>query len=270
VVDPSVLAEFGVDGQADVLPGGSRPVFRVGDLVLKRLSPTALEHDRSLELAPWLYEGLSRLPQVGFRLPRPVPTRDGAWITFDGWTASTYVEGRHARRGDLPACAEASVALHDALRALPKHPLLDQNQSVFGRADIACWGERPAEVHPAIAPLVDALYALRQPVDDLRRQVIHGDLNPENILVAPGQPPAFLDVAPFWRPPEFALAMFANWIGPRRGVRSVLRHFAGVPHFDQFLVRAGIRMLLIMTNLDGFEATSEARAARIILDYVSV
>ena len=131
-------------------------------------------------------------------------------------------------------------------------------------------GGPASHVRSAVAPLIDALYAARQPIGGLQNQVIHGDLNPENVLIAPGQPPALLDVAPFWRPPEFALAMFATWIGPRRGDPSVLRHFASVRHFDQLLTRAGIRMLLIMTNLDGFEAVSEARAARMILDYVPV
>src|SRR5215212_6027372 len=112
MVDPSVLAEFGVDGAADVLPGGSRPMFRIGNIVLKRLSPTALEHDRSLDLVPWLSEWLSRLPQEGFRLPRPIRTRDGAWMTADHWTASTFVEGRHTGPEDVPVCVEAIRHLH--------------------------------------------------------------------------------------------------------------------------------------------------------------
>jgi hypothetical protein len=123
-------------------------------------------------------------------------------------------------------------------------------------------------VHPEVEPLVGALYASRRPVNGLQDQLIHGDLNPENILVGPGLPPGFLDLAPFWRPPEFALALFANWIGPRRGDPAVLRHFAEVRHFDRLLIRAGIRMLLIMTDIDGFEASPEARAARVILDHV--
>ena len=265
-----VLEQFGVAGEPRPLPGGSRPVFRVGDLVLKRFGPGSLEHDRSLDLAPWLMEVLAHLPQVGFRIPRPVQTRDGRWLTDDGWTAWSYLEGRHATADDVPACTDAILALHRALRAVPKHPLLDHNQSKFGRADEACWGDTPDQVHPAVKPLVDALYGVRKPIDGLEAQLIHADLNRENILVAPGRPPAFLDLAPFWRPPEFALALFANWIGPRRGDPSVLRLFTDVRHFDQLLIRAGIRMLLIMTGqLDRFETSPEARAAQIILDHIT-
>ncbi|MDQ6669192.1 MAG: hypothetical protein M3069_00235 [Chloroflexota bacterium] len=128
---------------------------------------------------------------------------------------------------------------------------------------------------------MDRLYALRRPLDGLDSQLIHGDLNPGNILIARGLPPAFLDIAPFWRTAEFALAMFANWIGPRQGDASVLRHFSQVRHFDQLLIRAGIRMLLIMTELaernpdlfqhelDKFETSSEAQAVQIILEHLS-
>jgi hypothetical protein len=43
----------------------------------------------------------------------------------------------------------------------------------------------------------------------------------------------------------------------RRGDPAILRHFAEVRHFDQLLIRAGIRMLLlIMTDIDGFEGQS--------------
>ncbi|MDP8925045.1 MAG: aminoglycoside phosphotransferase, partial [Chloroflexota bacterium] len=77
------------------------------------------------------------LPTAGFRLPRSVPTRDGAWLAPDGWIATTYVPGRHATAEDVPACLAAIRALHEALRTVPKHPLLDRNNSVCGHADRA-------------------------------------------------------------------------------------------------------------------------------------
>jgi hypothetical protein len=237
--------------------------------VFKRVGPRSLEHDRSLDLVPWIAEFSTTVPQVGFRLPRPVQLPDGRWITADGWTAWTHVAGRHATRTDVPECIGGIVALHQALQTVPLHPLLRCNESTFGRADTACWGEKPDQVHPEVEPLVDALYASRRPVTGLQDQLIHGDLNPENILIAPGLPPAFLDLAPFWRPPEFALALFANWIGPRLGDQTVLRHFSAVRHFNQLLICAGIRMLLIrMTDPAGFAASPVARAARMILDHV--
>ena len=34
-------------------------------------------------------------------------------------------------------------------------------------------------------------------------QIVHGDLT-GNVLVAPGAPPAVIDISPYWRPPEYA------------------------------------------------------------------
>ena len=95
-------------------------------------------------------------------------------------------------------------------------------------------------------------------------------MNAENILIAPGLPPGFIDLTPFWARVDFALAMFANWIGPRRGDPTPLRHFGDVPHFDQLLIRAAIRMLLIVSHLEGIdEWEEEKKATEIVLDYIS-
>lgn len=269
--DQGVLDAFQLPREAVLLPGGSRATFRVGHAVPKRIRETSLESTHSPRLIQWLADISATVPQDGFRLPRPLRTTDGQWITPEGWTAWTFVEGRHATGDDVPACIAGIQAFHRALHGIPKHPLLDDNTTPWGKADRWCWGERPAWVHPVLAEHVDRLYALRRPVSDLQDQLIHGDLNPENVLIAPGVPPAFLDMAPFWRPPEFALGMFANWIGPRRGDVAVLRHFTVVPQFDQMLVRAAIRMLLVMSelgDLDGWDTCSEKRAAELVLAYV--
>jgi hypothetical protein len=79
----------------------------------------------------------------------------------------------------------------------------------------------------------------------LRPQLIHGDLNPDNILVASDAPPALIDMAPYWRPAGFALAVLAYWLGPAVGNSTVLTGFEAVPAFDQLLVRAALRSVLV-------------------------
>ena len=264
----NVLDDFGVAGTPRVLPGGTRRVYRVGQAVFKRLHQTSLENSKSLRLHAWLAPCLQRVPENGFRLAKPIPTKNGAWLTPDCWTAWTYVDGQPATSADVPSCIDAIQALHAALRDVPNHALLEVNSTIFGQADRASWDVRPAQVDPRVEPLLDALYGLRRPVEGLTDQLIHGDLNPGNLLVAPGLPPGFIDVAPFWRPVEFALGMFANWIGPREGNATVLGAFRDVPSFDQMLIRAAIRMLLIMDDLSDWEASSERRAAEIVLDWV--
>lgn len=267
-----LLRQFDLEGEPLLLPGGSTQTFRVGNAVLKQVKETSLENNHSPSLAQWIADFYSRIEPAGFRLPQPLAATDQSWITADGWTASRFVEGRHANVADIPACIEAIRALHAALKPIPKHPLMEDNRTPWGYAHRWCWGDKPAFVQPQLRPLVDQLYALRQPVEGPEWQLIHGDLNPENILIAPDLPPAILDFSPFWGPPDFALAIFANFIGPRRGDASVLHHFETIPAFAQLLLRAGIRMLLVMAvinHLEDWETCSEKRAAELIVDYIS-
>jgi aminoglycoside phosphotransferase (APT) family kinase protein len=123
-------------------------------------------------------------------------------------------------------------------------------------------------VHPLLAGLVDELYARYKPLPSPSCQLIHGDLNPDNVLMAPGGSPGFIDFTLFWAPVDFAIAMFANWIGPRRGDLSVLRYFEDIAGFHQLLLRAAVRMLLIVSELggvEGWERAPEKEAAELVL-----
>jgi Ser/Thr protein kinase RdoA (MazF antagonist) len=161
-------------------------------------------------------------------------------------------------------------ALHQRLSNVPKHPALDSNKTAWGVAHRHCFSERPDWVHPLVAPLLDDLYVRIKPLPQLPFQLIHGDLNPDNVVVLKGQPPGFIDFTPFWAPVDFAVAMFANWIGPRRGDTSVLGAFSNEPHFEQFLLRASIRMLLVVSELRGVgDWRTERDAAKLVLSYIS-
>ena len=225
-----ILRQFGLRAELDQLPGGSHPTFRAGRAVLKHVEETSLENNHSPQLMEWIADFTPRLDGRGFRLPQPIATVDGRWMTDTGWTP-------------------------------------------WGKAHRWCFGRQPAVAQPQLQPLVRQLYALRRPISTSPAQLVHGDLNPENILIAPGLPPAFLDLSPFWAPPEFALAMFANWIGPRRGDIAVLRHFAAIQDFRQILIRAAIRMLLVMAVIDylrDWETSSEKRAAELVIQVAAM
>jgi Ser/Thr protein kinase RdoA (MazF antagonist) len=269
MIPEHVKESFGLAGPIEHLPGGTEPAYRAGNVVVKRIHAGSLETEHSLELAPWLAGELAQVEAHGFRLARPVATRDSEWMLEDGWAVWSYVEGHPPEAEDIPDVIGAVYALHASLRKVAKHPLLDQNTSAWGFAHRHCWGNRPEHVHPTLAGLVDGLYSRYQPLPPISCQLIHGDLNAENILVAPGQPPGFIDFTPFWAPVDFAVAMFANWIGPRQGDVSVLWHFEHIPHFDQLLFRAAVRMLLIVSELEGvagWERAPEKRAAELVLD----
>lgn len=260
---------FRLEGQARRLPGGSRPAFRVGDVVVKRLHARSLETEHSLELAPWLAGELARVEEQGFRIARPVAAQDGRWMLADGWAAWTFVEGRPAEPQDVPEVIAALQALHGRLRQVEKHPLLDENTTAWGLAHHRCWERSMEGLHPRLGGLVEALYARYERLPPLECQLIHGDLNAENVLLAPGRAPGVVDFTPFWAPADFAVAMFANWIGPRKADMSVLPYFENVPHFDQLLLRAAVRMLWVVSELEGvqhWETAPEKRAAELVLE----
>jgi aminoglycoside phosphotransferase (APT) family kinase protein len=59
---------------------------------------------------------------------------------------------------------------------------------------------------PAFADLADRLLSFPTPPG--RPQLVHGDLT-GNVLFAPGQPAAVIDISPYWRPPSYAEAVVA-------------------------------------------------------------
>ena len=272
MIPDHVQRAFASTGPAVCLSSGTRPAYRVGNVVLKQLRRTSLESEHSLELAPWLAAELAQIEQVGFRFSMPLATFDNRWVLDDGWTAWTFVKGRPASAADIPTVITAIRAFHEKLGHVSKHPLLDENTTAWGIAHRHCWKNRPDWVHPMLAELVVELYTRYRPLPSLRCQLIHGDLNVDNILVTPGQPPGFIDFTPFWAPVDFAIAMFANWVGPRRGDVQVLRHFGDIPYFRQLLLRSAVRMLLIVSELNGvvgWEKATEKRAAELVLDWLS-
>lgn len=236
---PSTQAaeEFGAPKSAVPLSGGEGRTWRAGDVVLRR------EHPEDAEEASWTADLFAGLREEGFRVPRPVRARSGGWLV-DGFSAWTFIGGRPATRADGPAVAAAVAAFHCALVGVPRPLYLDQRTGPFADADRGAWGELPPVDGPA-GDVLPALAALRGPVGGLTDQLIHGDLNPDNVLVAPGLAPAIIDLAPYWRPAPFASAVAAFWLGPYRGDTEVLAAFEHVPAFDQMLLRACVRTLLI-------------------------
>jgi hypothetical protein len=265
--DVGTLNAFGLTGQEPVaLPYGEGRSYKVGAVVLKDV-----RHD-AVEVVRWAADLHAGIGEDGFRIARPVPVgrrdgdgeptsvehrdvgaeampvRDGGWVTEGGWLATRFIEGGHDYRQQVPACIGAIERYHLALKAHPRPAFFDTLDGPFRRADRDAFGERPDRVHPELAAQIDALYALRRPLVGLGEQLIHGDLNPSNLLIADGLPPGIIDIAPYWRPAGFALAVFAYWIGPWRNRPDLLDHFAHVDQFDQLLVRAGLRMLLYMSE----------------------
>ena len=247
-----VLAAFGATSPPVLLPGGERRTYRCGNIVLRS------ENKAEVEDALFVADLFATIVETEeFRVPRPVPAAEGTWLADGHWTAWTYLDGRQATRDDAPELVRALEAFHRALADAPYPELLERRMSPYGRADRGAFGAAPSVHHERLAEVLEGLYVLRRPVDGLHDQVIHGDAGVHNILIEPGLPPAVIDMALYWRPPEFALAVAAFWMGPYLHDRTALQYFEHVPEFDQLLLRACIRSLLVM---DGFGYQQELSA----------
>jgi uncharacterized protein (TIGR02569 family) len=240
VVPAAVLEAFGLPERGEPLPGGERRCFRHDRAVLKPVDDDAE--------AEWSAQLLSGLAPDGFRLARPLRSRDGRWLV-DGWSATELVAGETGPAGRWPELLKAGRAFHAALAGAPRPAFLDGPRHRWAHADRVAWDEAAAEVPPEAAEHWSRLHRLRRPVS-APAQLIHGDLA-GNALFQPDAAPAIIDFSPFWRPADYADAIVA--------VDGLLWHGAGpdlvsLPwtgaDFAQLLVRAAIFRLIALTERD--------------------
>jgi uncharacterized protein (TIGR02569 family) len=223
----SVCAAFGSASTPAALVGGRGTSWRVDAVVLKPLDgrPDALE---------WEATVLPHIRQDGFRVAWPLRALDGRFIV-DGWTAATYLAGRH-EPSRWPEIVAVGERLHRALAHLPRPAFLDRDDSPWGVGDRVAWGDEPPGRfldYPHIARLVSLLAPVDAP-----SQVVHGDLT-GNVLFADGDDPAIIDWALYWRPAGFGAAIVVgdalSWEGADE---SLLESVAHIPQIEQLLLRA--------------------------------
>ncbi|WP_116203714.1 TIGR02569 family protein [Amycolatopsis circi] len=244
-----VLDAFECGGVPVRLEGGKGGTWRVGDVVLK-----------PVEFAPetrWRAEALAAVTESAeFRIARPLRTGGGSWIAGEGadgpnssggnpsrspasaqgWEASRLVLGRPdtSRPDDA---VRAGIAFHQAIAHLPRPEFLDLRTDPWAVGDRVAWEELPPDASATARRLLDPLLAARRPVE-LTAQAVHGDL-PGNVLFAPGQPPAVIDWAVYWRPPSWAAAVaVADALCWYKAVPGLIDRWAHLPEWRQMLIRA--------------------------------
>ncbi len=236
----AVLGAFDLPRQGGPLPGGEGRCFRHGGAVLKPVDDAAE--------AEWSAHLLSSLAPDGYRLARPLRSRDGRWLV-DGWSATELVAGETGPAGHWPELLEAGRAFHAALAGAPRPAFLDAPRHRWAHADRVAWGEAAVEVPPDAGEQLSRLRRMLRPVS-APAQLIHGDLA-GNVLFRPGAAPAIIDFSPFWRPARYADAIVAVdgllWHGA--GPELVSLAWTGAD-FGQLLVRAAIFRLVALTERD--------------------
>lgn len=205
-----VLDLFAVPDPVQPLPGGQGRSVRAGDLVL---SP-----DRGTEVHGWLSPLLARLavrldqdPMRGrqdLRVAVPVPARDGNWVV-EGWAASRYEPGTVVCR-DLDVIRAAGNLLHAQLALLvTRRPAeLDRRTDRWAAAERIAFGEAPIPTgNPDLTELISrARAAIGDGLITGSPQLVHADLA-QNVLLDPAGAPLVIDVAPAWRPAQWADAV---------------------------------------------------------------
>jgi hypothetical protein len=142
------LRSFGLAGASVALPGGEGRTYRVGQVVLRR------ENEPDRAEASWLAGLFAGLTPHGFRVPHPLPTVQGDWVSNDGWAAWTFLEGRPATRADVPDLVPAIEAFHAALVSVSYPAHLADRDSPYDRADRWAWSALPPHIDPPFAELV--------------------------------------------------------------------------------------------------------------------
>jgi uncharacterized protein (TIGR02569 family) len=222
----SVIGAFGALGVPVSLDGGQGASWRVGDRILKPL-------DLAMEELSWQADVLSTIACDGFRVARPIRSRDGS-LVVDGWCAWEWTRGRHEPRR-WAEIVLAGERFHCALASIPRPGFISVRTDPWAIGDRVAWGEIPAAEFRQVKHLprlVDALRPISAP-----SQLIHGDLT-GNVLFANGSPPAIIDFSPYWRPPGFASAIVVGdaliWEGAGQGL---LDQLCDIPDLGQFLLR---------------------------------
>jgi Ser/Thr protein kinase RdoA (MazF antagonist) len=201
---------------AGPLPGGSEAVLRVrtgrGMYVLKRAQRRA-----DVELQASVAEFLNGR---GIRQPRVVPTRAGSMVSRDGTFVQEFLPGSLALQ---PATAQVTATMRHVgayHRELPDFPgRFDPENSVWQRvADPAYLvAELPGLL--ARAGLADrgtlaglsVLDRDRRRLENLPRQLVHGDIGPDNVLMTGDEVVAIIDFTPYWEPALFAACTALYW-----------------------------------------------------------
>src|SRR5206468_12896903 len=122
---------------------------------------------------------------------------------------------------------EVGESFHRALAGVERPDFIDRRTHQWAIADRVAWGESPWQRFAHVRHVERLAGALR-PVD-LPAQLVHNDLC-SNVLFADGLPPAVIDLAAYWRPPQYATAtVVADALTWEGADESLLARVAAVP-----------------------------------------
>ena len=229
-----ILEAFRLAGRPVRLSGGGGKAYRVNDAVLKQTSDE--------QMMSWLAEITENLNSERFRVPKPLKSRENAWV-YKGWIAHRFEEGRHNEEKyaeSIMVCRD----FHKTIADVPKPDFFDSRTDVFHLADKMAWGEMPLPDFYLTNEPLKKLFGSMQNLD-LPKQLIHGDWGPGNILFHDQLVPAVIDISPYFRPADFPIpVMMIDALADGSASAAILDLGKDIKPFDQLLRRALARRIL--------------------------
>lgn len=170
------IESWGIDAGLRPLAGGHRNLAFVTactgsgrQLVFKstRRSEAALE---------WLSEVQKIAEGVGFVVPKLIASQDGKLVE-SGWTCEPYVDGNLLSADELPSIRPQIVAFHAATKGIAQRPGFLSSQDLI---ELEHGGDVDLRTMPA--DLVVRCRGLWSAVSEQTEAIIHGDINPGNLI----------------------------------------------------------------------------------------
>ena len=207
----SLAGEFGLGQVRDAVPiTGHRDVVRLaagdGVFLVRPAGPAD----------PALYEQVAlRLARAGIRQAMPLRTTAGALVSESGLVVQEFLPGTaylSPSRTQTLATMRHITAYHAVLRSVPVPAMAE---SVWTRVTEPAYllAELPRLCHGdnvagrALELLTDAL----PQISALPRQLVHGDIGPDNVLMDGADVVAIIDFTPHHQPALFAVATAIYW-----------------------------------------------------------
>jgi Ser/Thr protein kinase RdoA (MazF antagonist) len=223
VLDPGgIAAQFGLGRVlgAEPLPGGHRGVTRLvtsgGTFVVKPASDPAVAE---------LYEKAVRvLGAAGIHQARPLRTIAGSLVSASGHGVEEFLPGRVCL---APTAAQAAAVMrhvadyHAALAMLPAAAGLWVPETVWTRVASARYlvdelpgllrHHGPEQADPQVTAALGHLERALPQIAELPRQIVHGDIGPDTVLMDGDAVVAIVDFTPHYEPVLLAVATALYW-----------------------------------------------------------
>jgi Ser/Thr protein kinase RdoA (MazF antagonist) len=217
-----IAAEFGLGRVlgAEPLPGGHRDVTR---LITSR-GTFVVKPETDLAVAELCEKAARALAAAGIRQAVPARTIAGSLVSASGHSVEEFLPGRICL---APTAAQATAVMrhvadyHAALAVLPATAGLGVPETVWTRVASATYlvdelpgllrRHGPAQADPVVTAALGHLERALPQIAELPRQMVHGDIGPDNVLMDGDAVVAIVDFTPHYEPVLLAVATAVYW-----------------------------------------------------------